>query len=287
MPIESGAPPIVCPCCRARQPAGALTCDYCGAALPRRLPAWQKRLIGQDDLLLGAGATVGLALLLCVLIGWGSLSNWLTYRSNQANYARLLQEETAVSARILAEWNVRYRGGVGCKLTYQFPAQVQGQTIHMNITQGGSRATCARVQPGDVVPARYAASDPTLAVLESDFAPPTYCLFLLGQGVFLALGLLGLGIAGYGGLKLYRLRQLERRGHLAEAEILRVWTTNSYRGGRSYSVRFRFCAPGPDGRETTITQERSHFYALPLKAGQIAWVCYLPENPAICELANG
>lgn len=287
MTIDPRPSITVCPRCQARQPAGALTCDYCGAALPRRLPAWQKRLIGQDELMLAAAATVGLAVLLWIFAGWGSLSNWLTYRANQANYARLRQEGVAVSAHILAEWDVRYRGGVDCKLTYQFPALVQGQTISMNITQGGSRATCARVQPGDIVPARYAASDPTLASLESDFALPSYRWFLLGQGLFLALGLVGLGIAGYGGLKIYRLRQLMQRGQLAEAEILRVWTSQSYRSGKSYSIRFRFHIPGPDGKLATITEERSHFYSLPLKAGQTAWICYLPENPHVCELANG
>jgi hypothetical protein len=230
---------------------------------------------GRMPLILG----VGLALI-ALLVLWFSVRG---FGRSLESYRSLVDYGVAAPAEVVNLTGEPDAKGVGYAAEYTYTVRMAdgSQQVFTRIDPV-SIQIAPELQPGTTVQIRYLPSDPQLASLESELAPPTSYPSFWVAGLSLVLLLVALGVIFYGlGVWMPTVR-LDRRGKVAHGVIVDRWSELQQDGDPLNLLAFRY-EVAANSRHTPRAYTRGQpvskeTYQQSSLGGKVL-VRYLPEAP--------
>ncbi len=299
MPPESPFFTRSCLACGAALPAGQERCVYCGTlqaqsaapiAGPPGLPSQPIYLPPEPRLLAYARQSSGCAaipfglgfiLFACVFtsLAFGS------YFTQKARYDRLSREGLSTQAQVTAKDVDEDSEGDTYYIAYRYTAPVQGRPQKFTQRQSVARETYEQTPDKGWLRVIYARSDPSVAVIASELAPPSRVfifLFSLMPLVFGGVGVYAIGSQLAAGRN---YRRLAREGQVGIATLTRRFVGQDSDGDDIHQVEFIYTTPDREGRLQTIRQQCTHAWMYDnLQPGARFYLRYLPDKPKIYSL---
>lgn len=299
-PLESPFSTRSCSACGAALPPGQERCVYCGtlqaepkaapiAGLPivpnhpihippgPRLVEYLKRGSGCLGLPFGLGFLVFAGIFTCLALG--------SYFTQKARYDRLSREGQPIQAQVTAKDMDEDSEGDTYYITYRYTAPLQGQPQKFTQRQSVSRETYEQTPDKGSLRVIYARSDPDVAVIASELAPPSRVFVFL-------FSLMPLVFGGVGAYAIWRSladernrRRLGRDGQVGVATLTRRFVGQDSDGDDVRQVAFTYTVPDRNGQANAIRQECTHdwMYAN-LRLGMTFYLRYLPDKPKVYSL---
>lgn len=212
------------------------------------------------------------------LIGLGTLI------TDFSNYNRLLREGLPAQATV-TKLDVDDSGDSNTYYVYyQFRAMANNEFSQFELSKSIPSSLYDNLEVGQKINILYAASDPTLTAVKSEFGPPNPFSSLSFIGIGSLFVLIGIWMLYQGLSTLKNLNLLRLQGRQTLATIFDRWQDKDSDGNSLYFVAFVFKVSSLTGERQIITHaEQNKDLYNKYQIGQTCVVRYLPTNPYICQ----
>jgi len=300
--------PVTCSQCGAEVHTataqnGFVHCEYCGASVPVNNFSPQKNQPVQSNpstmndsnlpleyarlerpkpspSLESSGCSVVLGLIWTIFSSVFVVVGVVFFSNEYIEYNRLTKEGISTTA-IITGLNVDDSGDSTSYLVYyQFRAPVNGGLTRFENNESVSSGFYSSLWVEQKIEILYAASDPSISVIKSEFDSPSVIFPLVFSGLGGLFVLIGLGLL-YGSIRAqYHLRLLRSEGHQTMGFIIDRWRDKDSEGTTIYFIAYAFKELGG---QIISRAEQNHTLYQKYKIGDTISIRYLPYNPSICS----
>jgi len=167
---------------------------------------------------------------------------------------------------------------------YQYTGLVSGDPTRFDASDSISSSLYRSLKVGQAIEIIYAASDPALSAVQTEFGPPNLLLNLGVAGIAGLFILIGLVLLYTGSKTMNQLSQLRAHGRQTEAVVFDRWKEKDSDGDPTYLVAFAFKVPTPNGGQRVISHaEQNVSLYKKYNIGDAFTIRYLPEDPSVCQ----